>query len=35
MNPAEWHEYAEWMAEHDLTSHAPPTSDVLTNELLP
>ena len=35
MDPGEWHAYAEWMAEHDLISEAPPTGDVLTNELLP
>jgi hypothetical protein len=35
MDSAQWREYAEWMAEHDLISAAPPTSDVLTNELLP
>ena len=35
MGPDEWRAYAEWMAEHDLISSAPRTSDVLTNELLP
>jgi len=35
MDPSEWRAYAEWMAEHGLISSAPPTSDVLTNELLP
>jgi putative hydroxymethylpyrimidine transport system substrate-binding protein len=35
MDPAEWRAYAEWMANHDLISHAPQTSDVLSNELLP
>jgi putative hydroxymethylpyrimidine transport system substrate-binding protein len=35
MDPDQWREYAEWMAEHDLISSAPKTSDVLTNELLP
>jgi len=35
MDPGQWREYAEWMAEHDLISSAPRTSDVLTNELLP
>jgi putative hydroxymethylpyrimidine transport system substrate-binding protein len=35
MDPGEWRAYAEWMAEHDLISSAPRTSDVLTNELLP
>jgi putative hydroxymethylpyrimidine transport system substrate-binding protein len=35
MDPAQWRAYAEWMAEHDLISHAPQTNDVLTNELLP
>lgn len=31
----QWHEYAEWMAQHDLITSAPRTSDVITNELLP
>jgi putative hydroxymethylpyrimidine transport system substrate-binding protein len=35
MDPGQWRAYAEWMAEHDLISSAPQTSDVLTNELLP
>jgi putative hydroxymethylpyrimidine transport system substrate-binding protein len=35
MDPDQWREYAAWMAEHDLISSAPATSDVLTNELLP
>ncbi len=35
MDPGQWREYAEWMAEHDLISSAPRTSQVLTNELLP
>jgi putative hydroxymethylpyrimidine transport system substrate-binding protein len=35
LNPGEWRAYAEWMAEHDLISSAPKTSEVLTNELLP
>jgi putative hydroxymethylpyrimidine transport system substrate-binding protein len=35
MDPAQWRVYAAWMAEHDLISSAPSTSDVLTNELLP
>jgi putative hydroxymethylpyrimidine transport system substrate-binding protein len=35
MDPGQWRAYAEWMADHDLISHAPATSDVLTNELLP
>jgi putative hydroxymethylpyrimidine transport system substrate-binding protein len=35
LDPDQWREYAQWMAEHDLISSAPPTSDVLTNELLP
>ena len=35
MDPAQWRAYAGWMAEHDLISSAPKTSDVLTNELLP
>jgi putative hydroxymethylpyrimidine transport system substrate-binding protein len=35
MNPGQWRGYAAWMAEHDLISSAPRTSDVLTNALLP
>lgn len=35
LDPDQWREYARWMAEHDLISSAPPTSEVLTNELLP
>jgi putative hydroxymethylpyrimidine transport system substrate-binding protein len=35
MNPAEWQLYAEWMAQHELISSAPRTSDVLTNALVP
>jgi putative hydroxymethylpyrimidine transport system substrate-binding protein len=35
MDPGQWSAYAAWMAEHDLISSAPRTSDVLTNELLP
>ncbi len=35
LDPAQWRAYAAWMAEHDLISSAPPTGDVLTNELLP
>jgi putative hydroxymethylpyrimidine transport system substrate-binding protein len=35
MDPKEWSAYAEWMADHDLISSAPSTSDVLSNELLP
>jgi putative hydroxymethylpyrimidine transport system substrate-binding protein len=35
MDPAQWRAYAEWMAAHDLISHAPQTRDALTNELLP
>jgi putative hydroxymethylpyrimidine transport system substrate-binding protein len=30
-----WRAYAEWMAAHELISQAPPTDQVLTNELLP
>ena len=30
-----WRGYAGWMAQHELISEAPPTGDVLTNELLP
>jgi putative hydroxymethylpyrimidine transport system substrate-binding protein len=35
MDPAQWHQYAEWMSEHGLISSAPAASEVLTNELLP
>jgi putative hydroxymethylpyrimidine transport system substrate-binding protein len=35
LDPDQWRAYANWMAQHDLISSAPPTSDVLTNELLP
>jgi putative hydroxymethylpyrimidine transport system substrate-binding protein len=35
MDPEQWRAYAAWMADHDLISSAPRTSDVLTNELLP
>jgi putative hydroxymethylpyrimidine transport system substrate-binding protein len=35
MDPGQWRAYAAWMAEHDLISSPPRTSDVLTNELLP
>ena len=35
MDPAQWREYAGWMAERNLISSAPRTSDVLTNQLLP
>jgi putative hydroxymethylpyrimidine transport system substrate-binding protein len=35
LDPNAWRAYAEWMAEHDLISQAPPTDQVLTNELLP
>jgi putative hydroxymethylpyrimidine transport system substrate-binding protein len=35
MDPDQWRAYAAWMAEHDLISSAPQTSDVLTNQLLP
>jgi putative hydroxymethylpyrimidine transport system substrate-binding protein len=35
MDPGQWGAYAEWMAERDLISSAPRTSDVLTNDLLP
>jgi putative hydroxymethylpyrimidine transport system substrate-binding protein len=35
MDPAAWQAYAAWMAQHDLISSAPRTSDVLTNALLP
>jgi putative hydroxymethylpyrimidine transport system substrate-binding protein len=35
MDPDQWSAYAEWMAQHNLISSAPQTSDVVTNELLP
>jgi putative hydroxymethylpyrimidine transport system substrate-binding protein len=35
LDPNAWRAYAEWMAQHGLISEAPPTGDVLTNELLP
>jgi putative hydroxymethylpyrimidine transport system substrate-binding protein len=35
MDRDRWRAYAEWMAEHELISSVPKTSDVLTNELLP
>jgi putative hydroxymethylpyrimidine transport system substrate-binding protein len=35
MDENAWQAYAEWMAEHELISEAPPVSDLLTNELLP
>jgi putative hydroxymethylpyrimidine transport system substrate-binding protein len=35
MDPGEWRAYAQWMADHDLISSAPRTSDMLTNALLP
>jgi len=35
MDPDRWGTYAGWMAEHELISSVPKTSDVLTNELLP
>jgi putative hydroxymethylpyrimidine transport system substrate-binding protein len=35
LDPNAWRAYATWMADHDLISTAPSTSDVLTNELLP
>jgi putative hydroxymethylpyrimidine transport system substrate-binding protein len=35
LDPGAWRAYAEWMAQHELISEAPPTGDVLTNELLP
>jgi putative hydroxymethylpyrimidine transport system substrate-binding protein len=35
LDPKQWGEYAEWMAQHDLITAAPRTSDVITNELLP
>ena len=35
MDPGQWGAYAAWMADQDLISAAPRTSDVLTDELLP
>jgi putative hydroxymethylpyrimidine transport system substrate-binding protein len=35
MDPGEWRAYAQWMADHDLISSAPRTSEMLTNQLLP
>jgi putative hydroxymethylpyrimidine transport system substrate-binding protein len=35
LDPNAWRAYAAWMAQHELISEAPPTGDVLTNELLP
>jgi putative hydroxymethylpyrimidine transport system substrate-binding protein len=35
LDPDAWRTYADWMAAHDLISQAPPTDQVLTNELLP
>ncbi len=35
MNAGEWRRYSEWMAQHELISSAPRTSDVLSNALLP
>jgi putative hydroxymethylpyrimidine transport system substrate-binding protein len=35
LDPDAWRAYAEWMAAHDLISQAPPTDQVLTNDLLP
>jgi putative hydroxymethylpyrimidine transport system substrate-binding protein len=35
LDPNAWRAYAEWMAAHDLISQAPPTNQVLTDELLP
>ncbi len=35
LDPVRWRAYAGWMAQHDLISSAPPSSDVLTNDLLP
>ena len=35
LDPNAWRAYAEWMAAHDLISQAPPTDQVLTDELLP
>ena len=35
LDPSAWRAYAAWMAAHDLITKAPPTDQVLTNELLP
>ena len=35
LDPSAWRAYAAWMADHDLITQAPPTAEVLTNELLP
>jgi putative hydroxymethylpyrimidine transport system substrate-binding protein len=35
LDPNAWRAYADWMAAHDLISQAPPTDQVLTNDLLP
>ncbi len=35
LDPAQWRAYAQWMAQRHLISAAPPTADILTNELLP
>ena len=35
LDPSAWRAYAAWMAAHDLITQAPPTGQVLTNELLP
>jgi putative hydroxymethylpyrimidine transport system substrate-binding protein len=35
LDPGAWRAYAQWMADHDLISSAPPTNEVLTNGLLP
>ena len=35
LDPAEWSAYASWMAQRNLISSTPKTSDVLSNALLP
>jgi putative hydroxymethylpyrimidine transport system substrate-binding protein len=35
MDEEKWRNFAAWMADHDLISEVPETSEVLTNELLP
>jgi putative hydroxymethylpyrimidine transport system substrate-binding protein len=35
LDPEKWEAYASWMQQHGLISEAPPTDQVLTNELLP
>jgi putative hydroxymethylpyrimidine transport system substrate-binding protein len=35
LDPEQWEAYGSWMQQHGLISSAPPTDQVLTNELLP